>query len=63
MSFQKSKVTVAGMLVEFAAAVNLMDTDLCNAIHNSTAPCAKQQFVDAYCRMHKERFGEEFMVN
>lgn len=45
-----------GTTIDFEAAVNLMDDDLREAIIAET----EQEFFDAYCAAHFEKFGEEW---
>lgn len=53
----------SGDRIDFDAAVNLMDDDLREAIHAELAPCSNQEFFEAYCKAHFEKFGEEFEPN
>lgn len=55
-------VTYNNDQVDFDAAVNLMDDDIREALHWSIAPCTEQDFFDAYCEAHEEKYGEEFAV-
>jgi hypothetical protein len=61
-----TKVIVNEQEFDLYAVVNLMDNDLRNQLHDkfesdrSTTP---QQFVDDYCVMHAEKFGDQFVVN
>ena len=58
------QVVVAGRLVDFRAAVNLMDDDIRESLHADMAPCDDQVFVDAYAIAHAaEFFGVKFVVN
>lgn len=47
----------------FDVLVNLMDDDLREMLHDKLAPCTEQEFVDAYCAAHFERYGEDFTMN
>ena len=49
--------------VNFHVAVNLMDDEIREAIHNDMAPCSMQAFIDEYCKRHYEKYGEDFTVN
>lgn len=51
---------INGNQVDFEAAVNLMDDDLREELHDEMAPCSDQEFADAYAKAHEERFGEQF---
>lgn len=55
-------VTYNNDQVDFEAAVNLMDGEIREAIHAELAPCTEQEFFDAYCKAHEEKYGEEFAI-
>jgi small nuclear ribonucleoprotein (snRNP)-like protein len=55
------RVFVNGRLVDYDAAVNLMDAELCEEIHARGIE-DEQEYVDAYAAAHLQRFGEEFVV-
>ena len=55
-------VTYDNDQVDFEAAVNLMDGEIREAIHAELAPCTEQEFFDAYCKAHEEKYGEEFAI-
>ena len=42
----------------YAAAVNLMDDDIRERLHNELAPCTNIEFLQAYAAAHREQFGE-----
>lgn len=46
----------------YDAAVNLMDDELREELHNELAPCSDLEFMEAYMKAHKEKFGEEFKI-
>lgn len=46
----------------FAAAVNLMDDEIREQIHEQLAPCAEEEFLRAYEKAHLEKYGEEFAI-
>jgi hypothetical protein len=52
-----------GKEVYWDAAVALMDDDIREQLHEEMAPCTDQEFFTAYEKAHKEKFGEEFIVN
>jgi hypothetical protein len=60
-----------GVDIDFDAANNLMDRDLCERLHagdgdptgSNDRPGSEQQFFEWYCRLHREAFGEEFEPN
>jgi len=57
--------------IDFDAALGLMDYELCEAIHNGDAdpngsndrPGDEQEYFRWYCRLHRERYNEEFGPN
>ena len=55
-------VTYNNAQVDFEAAVNLMDDDIRESLHAELSPCTEQEFFDAYCKAHEEKFGEEFTI-
>lgn len=48
--------------VDFDACVNLMDDELREQVHAELAPCTGQEFLDRYCELHLEKYGEDFQV-
>lgn len=52
-----------GVKVIFDVAVSLMDDDLREKTNMELAPCTEQEFFEAYCKAHKEKYGEEFELN
>ena len=55
-------VTYNNTQVDFEAAVNLMDDEIREALHAELAPCTEQEFFDAYCKAHEEKYGEKFAI-
>lgn len=55
-------VTYNNTQVDFEAAVNLMDDEIRESLHAELAPCTEQEFFDAYCKAHEEKYGEKFAV-
>lgn len=41
---------------------NYMDDEIREDLHSKMAPCAAQEFVDAYVKRHFDKFGEEFTI-
>ena len=57
------QVTLNGKTIDFDAAVNLMDDDIRECLHNKMAPCTDQEFLNAYVEAHAAKYdGEEFQV-
>lgn len=52
-----------GKEINFDAAVNLMDDDLREQLHDDIAPCSNQYFFNAYCIAHAEKFGEDWVLD
>lgn len=46
--------------IDFDAAVALMDDDIREEIARELAPCTEQEFFDAYCKAHEDKYGEEW---
>lgn len=51
-----------GITINFEAAVNLMDDEIREQLHNSGEydEGAEQKFFDDYCKAHAAKYGEEF---
>lgn len=56
------KVMLNNEMVDFEAAVMLMDDEIREAINREMAPCSEQEFIDAYAKAHTEKYGEEFEI-
>ena len=52
-----------GRMVDYAAAVELMDDELREQLHREMAPCTNQEFYAAYVTAHAAKFGEKFQIN
>lgn len=46
--------------INFEVAVELMDGDIREELHGKLAPCTEQEFFDEYCKVHEEKYGEEW---
>lgn len=55
-------VTLNGKQIDFAAAAALMDDDLRERAHQIVIN-DEQAFLDCYCSLHAEKYGEEFQVS
>lgn len=51
---------VYGNEVNYESAVALMDDELREELHAELAPCAEQEFFDAYAKRHMEKYGEKW---
>lgn len=49
-----------GVQISFDAAVALMDDETREEVHADISPCSEQDFFDAYCIAHHNRFREDF---
>ena len=49
-----------GDTVEYEVAQFYMDDELREQVHQELAPCSNQTFYDAYCALHREKYGVEF---
>jgi hypothetical protein len=57
-------LTIQGYMVDFEAAVALMDDDLCEQLNQDpdTELGNEQAFYDRYAAAHFAKFGKEFVV-
>lgn len=60
---EQNVVNQYGKSLNFDAAVNLMDDDIREQLHDELAPCTDQAFFDAYCVAHAEKFGENWVLD
>ena len=58
-----TKVMLNGAMVDSDVAFNMMDAEICEAIHEDIAPCTEQEFVDEYVKRHEAIYGETFVIN
>ena len=54
-------VVFDGRTVDLDAARQLMDDELCDAIHGTVD--TEQEFFDAYLEAHEGKYGEPFVFN
>lgn len=52
-----------GKEIDFEAAINIADREICEKLHFELAPCSEQKFFDAYCEAHEAKYGEDFEPN
>lgn len=55
-------VFLRGYSVDFDACVQLMDDEIREELNREIGGCTEQEFLDAYCEEHEEKYGEEFEV-
>jgi hypothetical protein len=46
----------------YDAAVNLMDDEIREELHRDMVPCTDEEFLEAYMKAHKEKYGEDFEI-
>lgn len=46
----------------YNAAVQLMDDEIREEIHNNLAPTTEEEFLTAYMERHEKKYGEPFAV-
>ena len=44
-------------------AVEFMDDEIREAVHEDLAPCTDEEFLEEYIKRHEKKFGEEFTVD
>lgn len=54
-------ITFNGMTMEFDVVASMMNADIKAAVLESLGKSSEQEFLDAYMKAHKERFGSEFL--
>lgn len=52
-----------GYELDFDAAMNYADDEICEELHNLLAPCSDQEFFSAYEKAHEEKYGEEWELS
>ena len=52
-----------GNQICFDVAVQLMDDEIRETLHNDLAPCSDQEFFTAYEAAHLAKYGEPFIIN
>lgn len=55
-------VFLRGYSVDFDECVQYMDDEIREKLHMEIGGCTEQEFLDAYCEEHEEKYGEEFEV-
>lgn len=54
---------ILGTVENWDSIENLMDDELREELHSELYPCTQKEFLDEYCKRHKEKFNEEFAFN
>lgn len=52
-----------GYILDFAAAVGLMDDEIRETLHSEMSPCTEQEFFAAYEKAHEEKHCEEWELS
>lgn len=53
----------SGLSLEFASAIEYMDDEIRERLHDELAPCTEQEFFTAYENEHEKFFGEEWELS
>lgn len=46
----------------FEAAVQLMDDEIREELHEELAPCSDEDFLTAYMERHEQKYGVPFVI-
>ena len=46
----------------YAAAVELMDNEIREDLHNRLSPCSDEEFMEAYMEEHEKKYNVPFCV-
>ena len=55
-------VFLRGYSVDFNACVQLMEDEIREKLHMEIGGCTEQEFLNAYCKEHEEKYGKEFEI-
>ena len=56
-------INMNGTEINYDAAVDLMDDEICESLNFEIAPCTEQEFFTAYEKAHAEKYGEEWELS
>ena len=56
-------INMNGTVINYEAAVELMDDEICESLNFELAPCTEQEFFTAYEKAHAEKYGEEWELS
>ena len=56
-------IKMKGTEINYEAAVELMDDEICESLNFEIAPCTEQEFFTAYEKAHAEKYGEEWELS
>lgn len=54
-------ITFNGMTMEFSVVEGMMDAKIKSQVEAELEAYSEQALLDAYIRMHKEKFGKDFL--
>ena len=60
---QDTVVNDDGNKLSFDVAVNHMDDEIRETLHDKLAPCTRQEFFTAYEKAHFEKYGEAWELS
>jgi hypothetical protein len=52
-----------GSMIDYEAAVQLMDDEIREELHAQLVPCTEQEFFTAYEAAHLAKYGEEWELS
>ena len=56
-------INMNGTEINYEAAVELMDDEICESLNFELSPCTEQEFFTAYENAHAEKYGEEWELS
>ena len=56
-------INMNGTEINYEAAVELMDDEICESLNFELSPCTEQAFFTAYENAHAEKYGEEWELS
>lgn len=56
-------INESGLELDYEAAVQHMDDEIREDLHDELAPCTEQEFFSAYEKRHREKFGEDWFLS
>lgn len=54
-------INANGEEISFETAVEFMDEEIRERLHMILAPCTEQEFITAYKKAHREKYGKEWL--
>ena len=58
-----TKIILNNQKFDLDAIAALMDDELRETLHSEKNWQSEQEFLDAYCKAHAQKFGEDFTIN